>query len=428
MLKLLDLPVPPPPAASSDSHDEAQALPPDSKFPDPLVLKNGQPVRDAATWWNKRRPEIFEEFARDIYGRVPPNTPEVAWEVTKTENDGTVKTKTIVGKIDNSRYPAIAPTIQLTLKTPSNASGPVPVIVYAQAFSGFRRRPNNPPPSPAASTDASAPPRANPPRNRPAPQGPSLETLTLEKGWGYATFDTASVQPDNAAGLTEGIIGLMNKGEMRSKPDEWGVLLAWSWGLSKSIDYFETDQDVDAKQLAVDGFSRWGKTAVLAAALDQRWALAWAGDSGEGGTKMHRRNFGETVDMVAQNFPWWMAGNFQKFFGRWEDMTVDAHELVALVAPRPVFITGGTTDLHADSKGMFLAAALASPVYELLGAKGLGATELPPADTALISGDIGFRMHTGGHTPRPDYPAFLEFCAKYFKAPPAKEGQTDAAN
>lgn len=433
MLALLGRSIPPPPAAPSNT-DEAKAMPPGATYPDPLVLKSGQLVRDAATWWNRRRPEIFEEFARDVYGRIPAGTPEVTWEVTKTEDDGTVKTKTVVGKIDNSRHPALSPTIQITLKTPSKAAGPVPVIVYAQAFGGGGPRGRGGVPA-AAAPDAAAtraaglaPETQAAARGGPTPggagrgpAGPTLETLTLEKGWGYATFNTASVQPDNAAGLTQGIIGLMNRGEMRAKPDQWGVLMAWSWGLSKSIDYFERDPDVDAKQLAVDGFSRWGKTAVLAAAVDQRWALAWAGNSGQSGTKMNRRNFGETVDMVAQNFPYWMAGNFQKFVGRWQDMTVDSHELVALVAPRPVFITAGTTDLHADPKGMFLAGALASPVYELLGKKGVGATELPPPDTALISGEVGFRLHTGGHTPLPDYATFLEFCGKYFKAPSMKK-------
>jgi (4-O-methyl)-D-glucuronate---lignin esterase len=430
MLTLLGLPMPPARAAGSNTTDESKARPADSKYPDPLVLNNGQPVKDAATWWKVRRGEIFEEFAREVYGRIPPNTPKVTWEVTKTDDDGKVKTKTITGHIDNARFPALSPTIALTLKTPSEATGPVPVVVYAQAFGGFGPRAGAPPaagaPVAAPGTAPAAAPNAATSAPAPAgrgrgPGGPNqLQTLTLAKGWGYATFDTNTVQPDSAAGLTQGIIGLMNQGEMRTKPDEWGVLMAWSWGLSKSIDYFETDRDVDARQLAVDGFSRWGKTAVLAAAVDSRWALAWAGDSGEGGTKMNRRNFGETVDMVAQNFPYWMAGNFQKYVGHWEAMTVDAHELVALVAPRPVFITGGTTDLHTDPKGMFEAAALASPVYELLGRKGLGTITMPEADVALISGDVGYRMHTGAHTPAPDYETFLEFCAKYFKAPPAK--------
>lgn len=447
MLSRLGLPVPPPRAAPSNTTDESKALPAHSRLPDPLVLNNGQPVTTAAVWWQQRRAEIFEEFQRDIYGRIPANTPKVTWGITKTEDDGVVKTKTVVGKIDNSRFPALAPSIQLVVKTPSQAGGPVPLIVYASggSFGGARRGGPPPPggagqgaegasatrpPATAASTAASTaagavfPARGGagfgPGAGGRGPAGPSLETLTLAKGWGYATFNTSSVQPDSAAGLTEGIIGLMNEGKMRARPDEWGVLMAWAWGLSKSVDYFETDRDVDAQQLAIDGFSRWGKTAVLAAALEPRWALAWAGNSGQSGTKINRRNFGETVDMVAQNFPWWMAGNFQKFFGNWEAMTVDSHELVALVAPRPVFITAGTTDLHCDPQGMFAAAALASPVYELLGRKGLGAKTMPEPDVALVSGELGFRLHTGGHTPAPDYATFLEFCGKYFAVRPSR--------
>jgi hypothetical protein len=177
---------------------------------------------------------------------------------------------------------------------------------------------------------------------------------------------------------------------------------------------------VDAKQLGVEGHSRWGKTALWAAALDQRWAVAYASCSGEGGAKILRRNYGETPDNLFDSFSYWMAGNFRKYGGRWNDLPVDAHELIALIAPRAVFVTGGTQDRLADPHGEFLAAVAAGPVYRLLGKKDLGTTAMPAPDVALILGEVAFREHVGAHTDLPDWPVFLDYAAKYLKAPAAR--------
>lgn len=360
-------------------------------LPNPLVLKNGKPVTTATTWWQERRPEIVEDFAREIYGRIPANTPKITWEILETDPhalDGRATLKRIVGHIDNSRHPTATPSIQITLHLPANATGPVPVLV---AIGGF-----------------------GPPPGFPVPKGPTALDLVLAHGWGYATFAPYAVQSDSGAGLTEGIIGLVNEGQPR-KPDDWGALAAWSWGLSRVIDYLETEPAVDAKRLGVQGHSRFGKTALVAAALDPRWAIAYASCSGEGGAKLHRHNYGESVDIVAWTGEYhWMAGNFLKYGGRWNDLPVDQHELIALVAPRPIFVTGGTQDLWPDPVGMFQACVAAGPVYRLLGRADLGTTEMPEPDRELISGDIGFRLHTGGHTDLPDWPAFLQFADKYF--------------
>jgi hypothetical protein len=373
------------------NYDEAKANP-FPVLPGLLVLKNGQPVRDADTWWRRRRPEILSDFLAEIYGRIPENMPAVSWEVASvTESDG-VKTKTIVGHIDNSAYPEATPTIDLTLSLPARASGPVPVMVVVRPGDGGGQAPAR------------------------GPTGLSPMQQVLARGWGYAVFNATSLQADNTAGLTRGIIGLMNKGRPRS-PDQWGALTAWAWGLSRVIDYFESDRDVDAKQLGVEGHSRWGKTALWAAALDPRWAIVYASCSGEGGAKLHRRNSGETVDDIVDHFPYWMAGNFLKYGGRWNDLPVDAHELIALVAPRPVFINGGTQDSQADPRGEFLAEVSAGPAYRLLGKQDLGTTEMPAPDVALISGDLAFREHVGPHTDLLDWPVFIEFASKYLKAP-----------
>jgi len=393
------VPAPSAPAKPPANYDESKANP--YPLPDPLLLKNGQPVKDADTWWKKRRPEILEDFRREVYGRIPENTPKVSWQVTSTDPKaagGLAIKKTVVGHIDNSRYTAATPSINLTIYTPANASGPVPAILVVVPGPGGYGAPH--PGAPAVAP------------SEPPPGSPLYQLLAI--GWGYATMEVGPIQNDYKGGLNSGIIGLMSQGKPRN-PDDWGALAAWSWGLSRAMDYFETDKSVDAKQMGVEGHSRYGKTALLAAALDPRWAIIFASCSGELGAKPSRRNWGETVDRVAASH--WVDENFQKYAGHWNDLPVDSDELIALVAPRPVFLNGGTTDQWADPHGAFLAAVAAGPVYRLLGKKDLGSTELPAPDTALLSGDLAFRYHTGGHSDLPDWPYFIQFAQRYLKAP-----------
>jgi hypothetical protein len=392
------------------NYDESKANP-FPTLPDPLVLNNGKKVTTAKDWWDKRRPEIVELFDREIYGRVPKVTPKVKWEVTSTteEKNGEVAVivKRLVGHVDNSSHPSIAVDMQLTLTTPADAKKPVPVIMeFGFAF------------PPGAGRGPAAPGRgpAGPGRG---PTGPTWQQQVLAKGWGYAILVPNSIQADNGAGLTAGIIGLCNKGEPR-KADDWGALRAWAWGASRALDYFETDKAVDAKKVGIEGHSRYGKAAIVAMAYDQRFAIAFPSSSGEGGVKLHRRNWGEVVENVAATNEYhWMAGNFLKYAGplNWNDLPVDSHELVALCAPRPVFISAGATegDGWVDAKGSFLAGAGAGPVYKLLGKKDLGTTEFPPIETPLIAGEVGFRQHTAGHTPAPNWPTFIQFAERYLK-------------
>ena len=392
-------------APNAANYDEAKANP-YPKLPEPLVLKNGKKVTSAKTWWNQRRPEIVEDFDREIYGRVPKATPKVKWEVTSTTNekngDVAVITRKLVGHVDNSVFPQITVDIQLTLTTPANATGPVPVIMeFGFVFPpGFRPLP--------------APP------GTPVPTGPTWQQQVLARGWGYASLIPNSIQADNGAGLDSGIIGLCNKGQPR-KVDDWGSLRAWAWGASRALDYFETDRSVDAKKVGLEGHSRYGKATLVAMAYEPRLAVAYVSSSGEGGAKLHRRNWGEIVENVADSGEYhWMAGNFLRYAGplTWNDMPVDSHELIALCAPRPVFISAGAKgDGWVDPKGMFLAAAGAGPVYKLLGRRDMGTIEFPPVETALIDGDVAFRQHSGGHTPGPNWPTFLTFASRYFKSP-----------
>jgi len=383
-----------PNAPNYANYDESKANP-YPNLPDPLVLKNGQRVTTAQMWWNQRRPEIVEDFDREIYGRVPQNTPKVNWEVASTteEKDGDVPviTKQLAGHVDNSSYPAISVDIQVTLTTPADAAGPVPVIMefgFGGRFGGARRD-----------------------------GGPTWQQQVLAKGWGYAIIVPNSIQADNGAGLTQGIIGLCNKGKPR-KVDDWGALRAWAWGASRALDYFETDKSVNARQVGLEGHSRYGKATIVAMAYDQRFAIAYVSSSGAGGASLFRRDWGEIVENVAGSGEYhWMAGNFLKYAGplTWDDLPIDAHELVALCAPRPVFISGGSNngDAWVDARGMFMAAAGAGPVYKLLGKKDMGTTEFPAIETPLIDGDVAFRQHSGGHTSGPNWPTFLTFAQRY---------------
>jgi peptidoglycan/xylan/chitin deacetylase (PgdA/CDA1 family) len=394
-----------PSAPNAANTDESKASP-YTTLPDPLTLKNHKKVTDAKTWWNRRRSEIVEDFDREIYGRVPKNTPKVNWQVVSVVNDTSQKvpaiTKKLVGHVDNSSYPAITADIDLSLTTPANAKGPVPVIMeFGFVFPPGFRFPN--------------PPGETTPQK-------SWQQQLLEKGWGYAILVPTSYQADNGAGLTQGIIGLVNKGQPR-KPDDWGTLRAWAWGASRAIDYFETDKAVNAKQIGIEGLSRYGKAAIVTMAYEPRLAIAFVGSSGAGGTKILRRLFGEQVENLASSAEYhWFAGNFIKYAGPLtpNDLPVDAHELIALCAPRPVFISSGSPKVEGqwvDAKGMFLGGVYAGPVYKLLGKKDLGTTEFPPIETALVQGEVAFRQHSGGHTTGPNWPTFIEYASKYLKTP-----------
>ena len=347
-------------------------------LPNPLVSNNGERVTFSKMWWTVRRPEIVEAFDREVYGRVPSSTPSVRWEVLSSTSEQVggvpVTTKTLVGHVDNSSYPLIRVDIQLTLTTPAKATGPVPVIMEL----GLSRE--------AWQTILKRIPEDQ--RAALIGKGPTWQQQVLNKGWGYAILIPVTVQADNGAGLTDGVIGLVNKGQPR-KPDDWGALRAWAWGASRALDYFETDKSVDARQVGIEGLSRYGKAALVAMAYDQRFAIGFIGSSGAGGAKILRRNFGEQVENLASSSEYhWMAGNFLKYAGPFDpsDLPVDAHELVALCAPRPVFIGSGSQQVEGgwvDAKGMFLGAVGAGPVYELLGKHGLGTSELPAIETAL---------------------------------------------
>jgi len=433
-------------APNATNYNEALANP-FPNLPEVLTLKDGRKVTTADAWWKQRRPEILEEFDREVLGRVPPNVPKVTWEVTNTVQAMVgrypVIGKQLVGRVDNSSYPAIEVNIQMTVVTPADAKGPVPVMMM---FGGA----NLPGAGGAGGRGGAAGGRGG---AAAAPSDPPATEQLIADGWGYAGINPGSIQADSGGargargdqqqqqppqggGLTRGIIGLVNKGQPR-KPDDWGSLRAWAWGASRGLDYLETDKAVDAKKVGIEGVSRYGKAALVTMAYDQRFAVGLIASSGEGGTKLHRRNFGEAVEnLTASGEYHWMAGNFMKYgaadadFGSKNagDIPVDSHQLIALCAPRPIFISHGIPergDAHwLDHQGSYMAAIAAGPTYRLLGAKDLGKSDdykterMPAVNVDMLDGQIAWRQHDGGHTDGPNWKYFIPWADKNLKHTP----------
>ncbi len=438
------------------NYDESKANP----FPViPEILKTnaGKKVTTAKQWWEVRRPEIVEGFESEVYGRVPANVPGVTWtvEAEEIETVGRIraKAKLLKGHVDNSACPSINVDIKMVVVTPADAKGPVPLLMM---FGGA----NLPNPVVPGAADMAVinktlrrlleldPETAELMKKYPAwqpfepanpfaafgrttqlapGQDPPSNQQLLAAGWGYAMIDPSSIQADNGAGLTRGIIGLVNKGQPR-KPDDWGSLRAWAWGAARGLDYLETDPDVDAKHVGIEGVSRYGKAALVTLAFEERFYMGLIGSSGKGGATLHRRFFGEGLENLANSGEYhWMAGNYIKYCaieskngpGNAGMLPVDSHELIALCAPRLVFISYGVPEqgdaLWLDQYGSWQATVAAGEVFKLLGAKDLGISNdyqkepMPPVLTGLLDGELAWRQHDGGHTDGPNMKYFIEW-------------------
>jgi len=400
------------------NYDESIANPfPD--WPELLRLENGEPVTDAGTWWTERRPEIVESFEREVVGRIPADVPGVEWSLAETA-EGTlagrpVVGKQLVGRVDNSAYPLIEVEIPLTLVVPADADGPVPVmIMFGFGGGGLEQAVGNGGPGRGFGGGAGN-----------APRDPSGSEQLIAAGWGFAILPPNSIQADNGAGLTRGIIGLVNRGQAR-RPDDWGSLRAWSWGAARALDYLETDPAVDASRVGIEGVSRYGKAALVTLAFEPRFAVGFIASSGEGGVSPYRRNFGEMVENLTGGSEYhWMAGNFLKYgtaessFGSMNagDLPVDSHSLIALAAPRATFVSYGIPEegdaLWLDQQGSYMATVAAGKVFELLGVTAVGTderyrtAELPPVNQGLLDGRLAWRQHDGGHTDLPNWKYFI---------------------
>jgi lysophospholipase L1-like esterase len=395
--------------------DEATSNPYRASMPDVLTLNDGSKVT-SADQWPKRRKELVELFDREVYGRVPKNAPKVKWEITGITPGISVGvptiTKTLIGHVDNRSYPTVKVDIQATYTVPAHLTTNVPIIMEFGFPGGFGFGPRS---------------TAKP-----------WTELAIEHGWGYGIINPNSIQPDNNH-LEMGVIGLCNKGKPR-KPEDWGALRAWGWGLSRLIDYFGSQRDshIDAKKVCIEGVSRYGKAALVAEAFDTRVAAGFIGSSGEGGAKLHRHIFGEAVENLAGGEFYWMAGNFIKYGASdpaktAADIPVDSHELIALCAPRPCLISHGVVEKGdakwIDAHGAFMAGVLAGPVYRLLGKKDFGTPgdyltdAMPPVNT-FIGGELAWRQHDGGHEVTPNWPTFFNWVSSYVPAPPLPTDRT----
>ena len=444
-------------APNHANYDEALANP-YPRLPDPLVLDDGRHVTSAQMWWRERRPQIVAGFERYVYGRIPPRVPKVVWRVTATERDRVggipVTIRRLVGHVDNSSYPLIDVNLSMTLVLPAEAGKPVPVLMMF----GPTNFPAPPQPTPAelrrinaalekalVGVDPSlaevfrrnffyqpiAPVPFAPTQRNADGDPPSTDEL-IAAGWGFALLDPQSAQPDNGAGLTRGIIGLVNHGQPR-KPDDWGALRAWGWAASRGLDYLNTDPAVDGQHVGIEGVSRYGKAALVTMAFDPRFAMVLVGSSGKGGATLLRRNFGEAVESLTGGEYYWMAGNFMKYgaseaaFGSGNpgEIPVDSHELIALCAPRLTFISYGIPERGdakwLDHRGSFMAAVAAQPVFRLLGARGMGVpddylhAQMPPVNQGLLDGELAWRQDDGGHTDAPNMKYFIRWVDRFIQ-------------
>jgi len=440
------------------NYDEAKANP-YPVLPDLMTTNKGKKVKSSKDWWEVRRPEIKEGFESEVYGRVPQNVPDVTWTVVceEIERVGMIsaKAKQLVGHVDNSDCPEINVDIKMVVVTPADSKGPVPLLMMF----GQANLPNPNVPArddmevinkalrtmleanpetaalmkkyPAWQPFEAANPFAAFGRQQLAPgQDPPSNQQLLAAGWGYAMIDPSSIQADNGAGLTRGIIGLVNKGQPR-KPDDWGSLRAWAWGAARGLDYLETDPDVDAKHVGIEGVSRYGKAALVTLAFEERFAMGLIGSSGKGGATLHRRIFGEGLENLATSGEYhWMAGNYIKYnavegkngAGNADMLPVDSHGLIAMCAPRLCFVSYGIPEQGdaqwLDQYGSWQATIAAGEAYKLVGSTDLGlgndyrSVPMPAVNQDVLDGNLAWRQHDGGHTDGPNMKHFIKWATE----------------
>lgn len=386
------------------NYDEAQVG--TYTLPDPLRLANGKPVRDSATWYRQRRPEIVGLFETNMHGRSPGRPADLTFDVFDKGTpvfDGKAIRKQVSVRFSAAKA---HPAMDVLIYTPAAARKPVPLLLCLN-FAANSSMVDDPGIKRGEVWDRDR-------KRVPAPTETRFPKLKIDdflaRGFGVAAIYYGDVEPDFPGGIPFGVRGLFLKaGQTTPADDEWGAIAAWAWGLSRAMDYLETDPSVDATRVALFGVSRLGKTVLWAGANDTRFAAVIASCSGEGGAALSRRNYGETVKHLNTNFGYQFAGNYRKFGDRIDQLPVDAHMLLALIAPRPLLLGTGSEDKWSDPKGEFLAAVAAEPVYRLLGKEGL-ATETMPEPGQGILHTLGYRMHAGGHGTTPDdWPFYLRF-------------------
>jgi hypothetical protein len=404
--------------AKTDTITE-EALVPDYTLPDPLTFEEGTPVEDPESWLTQRRPEVLSLFEHHVYGRAPAR-PETTFFETTSVTEGALNGKAIRKEVTvRFREAEATPRLNVLIYLPAGLHQPVPLFLGLN-FNGNHTIHPDP-----AITPATGWVRNNPDigiedhrateANRGAASGRWPVDLILERGYGLATIYCGDIDPDYDDGFENGVHTLYPRDDSRG--DAWGTIAAWAWGLSRGLDYLETDGDVDAERVAVIGHSRLGKTALWAGATDPRFALVVSNDSGCGGAALSRRRFGETVKAINQAFPHWFCTNFKRYNDNESALPVDQHQLIALIAPRPAYVASAAEDLWADPRGEFLGAKNANPVYQLLGTEGLPTTSMPPVNRPAM-GTLGYHIRAGGHDITDyDWEQYLTFADHHLRNP-----------
>jgi hypothetical protein len=363
-------------------------------LPDPLATAGG--VVRKATAWQSRRSELLSLFQNHVYGRAPGRPGEQNFKLIDSDPNALDGKATLKRIAIQGRQAGREHQFTVTLFLPNDKQGPVPVFLLLnhRNSSTINR---------AGQKDPAA----------------SAADYIVSRGYGVAEIQTSELAPDSRTGFTDGVISLFEDETAAQRPSNaWGAIAAWAWGASRTLDYLRTVPEIDAKRIAIVGHSRGGKAALWAGALDQRFAMVVANDSGEGGAALARRNFGETIALINQSFPHWFADAYKQYSGREEALPVDQHMLLSLIAPRPLYISSATEDRWADPRGEFLSLAHASPVYALWNEKPIGSEDMPPPDQPLIVGRRGYHIRTGNHDLKLyDWARFLDFADKVWKKP-----------